>query len=252
MSSKLPRNEILLLFDIDGTLTLPRDTIKLEFEQFLYNKIKPLATLGVISGADLGKIIEQLGDRPLKEIDYIFPENGLVVIEHGVEIEKQSLKNHLGEEKIQRFINFVLKYISELKLPFKRGTFIEFRNGMMNVCPCGRQSCVPERTIFKEFDKQHNVRVKMIEALSKEFQDIDLTYSIGGEISFDAYPKGWDKTFCLRHVVKETKFKEIHFFGDMTEEGGNDYEIYNHPLTIGQKVRNPDDTKKILEDLFQI
>lgn len=253
MSSKFRRDEILLLFDIDGTLTLPRDIIEPEFEIFLYEKIKPLAKIGIVSGANLEKMLEQLnGHKPLQEIDYIFPENGLVVIENGVEMEKQSLIDHLGEQKIQRFINFVLKYISELELPFKRGTFLEFRNGMMNICPCGRQCSVAERKVFNEFDKIHNIRTKMIEALTKEFQDIDLTYSIGGKISFDAYPKDWDKTFCLRYVTKGTNFKEIHFFGDMTESGGNDHEIYNHMLTIGHKVRNPDETRKILEELFQI
>lgn len=38
----------------------------------------------------------------------------------------------------QEFINFVLHYIADLDIPIKRGTFIEFRNGMLNVSPIGR------------------------------------------------------------------------------------------------------------------
>jgi hypothetical protein len=57
------------------------------------------------------------------------------------------------------------------------------------------------------------VRTKMIDALQEKFGDLNLTYSIGGQISFDVFPRGWDKTYCLRHVEKEG-FKEIHFFGD--------------------------------------
>lgn len=39
----------------------------------------------------------------------------------------------------------------------------------------------------------------------------------GGQISFDVFPIGWDKTFCLRFVEKD-EYKEIHFFGDKTYE----------------------------------
>lgn len=202
----LSRDEILLLFDVDGTLTFPRSNIEPEFEEFLYTKIKPKATIGIVGGSDLEKMFEQLnGKRILQEFDYIFPENGLVQIEKGVEVGKQSIQNHLGEEVLQRFINYVLRYLSDLILPIKRGTFIEFRNGMMNVCPIGRQCTREERNSFNAYDNEHKIREKMIEALRKEFKDVDLQYSIGGQISFDVFPHGWDKTYSLRHATKGTK-----------------------------------------------
>jgi phosphomannomutase len=51
--------------------------------------------------------------------------------------------------------------------------------------------------------------------LQQKFPDYGLTYSIGGQISFDVFPNGWDKTFALKHVEDEG-FEEIHFFGDKT------------------------------------
>lgn len=63
--------------------------------------------------------------------------------------------------------------------------------------------------------------------------------SIGGQISFDVFPIGWDKTYCLRHI---RGYDEIHFFGDKTTEGGNDYEIYESDLTVGHSVTCPEDT----------
>lgn len=202
----IKRDEILLLFDVDGTLTPARKPIEPEFEEFLYTKIKPLATLGVVGGSDQPKIVEQLnGERVLKEFDYVFPENGLVHIEKGVEVSKQSIQKHLGEAVLKRFINFNLRYIADLDIPVKRGTFIEFRNGMINVCPIGRQCSYDERLDFVKYDKENLVRQKLIEALNKEFSDVDLKFSIGGQISVDAFPNGWDKTFCLRHVTKGTQ-----------------------------------------------
>lgn len=196
-------------------------------------------------------MFEQLnGKKILNQFDYIFPENGLVQIVNGVEVGKGSIQNHLGELTLQRFINFVLKYLSELELPIKRGTFLEFRNGMMNICPIGRQCTREERNMFHAYDNEHHIRKKMIEVLKKEFHNVDLTYSIGGQISFDVFPNGWDKTYCLRHVTKGTHFKEIHFFGDKTELGGNDHEIYNDPQTIGHKVSSPNDTMKLLKEMY--
>lgn len=129
--SNLSRHEILLLFDIDKTLTLPRDAIDPEFEEFLYSKVKPLAKIAIVTGADLQKIYEQMnGKKILSEFDYIFPENGIVHIENGEEVQKSSFSEKLGEETLTEFINFTLRYIADLALPFKRGTFIEYRNGM--------------------------------------------------------------------------------------------------------------------------
>lgn len=249
--SRYARSEVLLLFDVDGTLTMPRSNIEPAFESFLYTQIKPLATIGIVGGSDLEKMFEQLnGKGILEHFDYIFPENGLVQIERGVEVGKQSIHLHLGEATLQRFINYVLRYLSEVELPFKRGTFIEFRNGMMNVCPIGRQCTRDERNFFAAHDIEHGVRAKMIAALQKEFHDVDLTYSIGGQISFDVFPRGWDKTYALRHATKGTGFKEIHFFGDKTDPGGNDHEIFNDPRTIGHRVETPRDTQRILTEIF--
>lgn len=42
----------------------------------------------------------------------------------------------------------------------------------------------------------------------------------------------------------------IHFFGDKTDKGGNDHEIFEDSRTIGHKVTSPDDTKAQLQSLL--
>jgi phosphomannomutase len=84
----------------------------------------------------------------------------------------------LGEEKYQRLAKWCLRYISELEgLPAMRGTFIEFRTGMINVSPVGRNASNAERNAFEAWDKQSGCRAKMVEALRKEFLDLGLTYA---------------------------------------------------------------------------
>lgn len=90
--------------------------------------------------------------------DYLFSENGLVAHKGGELLEVASLKTHLGEANLQKLINFVLHYVADLAIPIKRGTFIEFRKGMLNVSPIGRNCSQEERDEFERFDAGAGVR----------------------------------------------------------------------------------------------
>ncbi|XP_020581367.1 phosphomannomutase isoform X2 [Phalaenopsis equestris] len=229
---------LIVLFDVDGTLTAPRKAITLKMLEFMQD-LRKVVTVGVVGGSDLVKISEQLGKSVITDYDYVFAENGLVAYKNGELIGKQNLKSFLGEEKLKEIINFTLHYIADLDIPIKRGTFIEFRSGMLNVSPIGRNCSQEERDDFEIYDKVHNIRSKMVSVLREKFEHLHLTFSIGGQISFDVFPKRWDKTYCLRYLED---FPEIHFFGDKTYKGGNDYEIYESERTVGHTVISPEDT----------
>ncbi|KAF7370849.1 Eukaryotic phosphomannomutase [Mycena sanguinolenta] len=220
-------NKKLVLFDVDETLTLARQSASPEMIQVL-SALKQKYVIGVVSGSNMVKISEQLVTPVIEDFDYVFTENGLVAYKKGKLLESQSFINYIGED---------------------RGTFVEFRSGMINVSPLGRNATIAERNQFEAYDKQHNVRAKFIEVLKEKFPDYGLTYSIGGKISFDVFPHGWDKTYCLKHVADE-EFEEIHFVGDKTQPGGNDYEIYADPRTIGHSVDGPAHTIRLLKEKF--
>jgi len=239
----------ICLFDVDGTLTLPRQVITEEMKDFM-EKLRTKVIVGIVGGSDLPKIKEQMGgDYFVESYDYVFAENGLVAYKKGVLTHCQSITKHLGEEKVQALINFCLSYMSKLKLPAKRGTFIEYRNGLINVCPVGRSCSQAERDAFGAHDGEHHVRQKFVQALEAEFAGNGLQFSIGGQISIDVFPVGWDKTYCLQHVDM-TNIKNVYFFGDKTLKGQNDYEIFSDERTIGHSVTSPEHTRSILENLF--
>ncbi|MBW0483152.1 hypothetical protein O181_022867 [Austropuccinia psidii MF-1] len=252
--SSRPLGSTLVLFDVDGTLTPARRSASPEMLALL-RKLRQKVVIGFVGGSDLVKIREQLETSPsesvLENFDYCFAENGLTAYKAGELLATQSFIKHLGEEKYKKLVNFCLREISELDIPIKRGTFVEFRNGMINVSPIGRNASTAERIEFENYDKEALVRAKFIEKLKKEFASFDLTFSIGGQISFDVFPTGWNKTYALRHV-ENAGFKEIHFFGDKTYEGGNDYEIFEDCRTIGHTVTCPEDTMEILQGLFHL
>ncbi|OAG31925.1 phosphomannomutase [Nematocida displodere] len=229
----------LFLFDVDGTLTPSREKVTEEMLTFL-RSLKDHGLTGFVGGSDLCKQKEQLGEECLKLFDFCFPENGLHFIKNGQEVSSQSYLEYVGEPTHTKLVNKIMQLMSEIDLPVKRGNFIELRSSMVNISPVGRSCSKEERKSFCAYDKEHKVREKMVTELKKDFGTV-LTFSIGGEISIDIFPIGWDKTYCLNHLAKEA-IGDIHFFGDMTHQGGNDYEISTDARVFSHTVTSPADT----------
>ena len=238
---------LLLLFDVDGTLSRPRNKIDHDMLMFLHN-IKKSVKLGIVSGSDLSKLEDQIGPDILNFFDYVFSENGVVAYHKGSCFHSNSLVKHLGEDYYQQLVNQFLLILSETHLPIKRGNFLELRTGMLNVCPIGRSCSQQERDEFEQYDKEHHVRETIVEKIYQSFShDLRFKASIGGQISIDVFPIGWDKTYCLQHLED---IDEIHFFGDRIQVGGNDYEIANDNRVIAHSVTDPQDTRKQVEKLL--
>jgi len=246
--SKRKHGDVLVLFDIDGTLTLPRKTAPKEIYTML-DALRKEYVIGTVGGSDFPKQKEQIGDDVLDRFDFAFPQNGLDAYNSEEKLATQNFAKFMGEDKIKALVNYCMVMLSKIDLPIKRGTFIEFRSGMINLSPIGRNCSQEEREAYAEYDAKHQIREKIVKELSEQFKDFKLQFSIGGQISIDIFPEGWNKTYCLRHV-EEYKFKEIHFFGDKTHKGGNDYEIFHDDNTVGHTVTSPQDTIAQVTKLF--
>jgi phosphomannomutase len=256
-----PLKDTICLFDVDGPLTPARLGASVETLDIL-QKLRQKCAIGFVGGSDLKKQEEQLGKPsgvPVTALfDFCFSENGLTAFKLGQPLSSNSFIRWIGEDQYKELANFCLHYIADLDIPIKRGTFIEFRNGMINISPIGRNASTQERHDFEAYDKTAKVREAFVAALKERFAHLGLTFSIGGQISFDVFPTGWDKTYCLQHLEAEAKkpggitYKNIHFFGDKTSPGGNDYEIFTDERTIGHTVESPSDTIRILKELFDL
>eukprot|EP01126_Amoeba_proteus_P031674 TRINITY_DN3100_c0_g1_i1.p1 TRINITY_DN3100_c0_g1~~TRINITY_DN3100_c0_g1_i1.p1 ORF type:complete len:249 (-),score=41.06 TRINITY_DN3100_c0_g1_i1:208-954(-) len=242
------RDNTLVLFDIDGTLTPARKTIQPHMRGMLV-ALRKKVFVGVVGGSDAAKQKEQLGEDFLQLVDFNFCENGLIAYHQGELFHSKSILNYLGNDRLKQLINWTLRYVADLDIPIKRGTFFEYRTGLLNISPIGRNCSQLEREEFCLYNKEHKILEAMVAAMKKEFEDFALTFSIGGQISFDVFPRGWDKTYCLNHV-RERNFKEIHFFGDKTSPGGNDFEIFSSDETIGHTVTSPEDTFQQVNQLW--
>jgi len=252
MAVEAERKKILCLFDVDGTLTKPRQEITDDMQKFMAEEVMPRCSVGLVGGSDKAKIIEQLrGSQVVSQYDYFFSENGLVAYRAGELVAEQSILKKIGEQNLQNLINFALGYMAKLQLPAKRGTFVEFRTGLINLCPVGRSCSLEERQEFAKHDEEQGVRSAFKAELEKNFGHLGLQFAMGGQISIDCFPTGWDKTFCLQYV-EGFGHQEIHFFGDKTAAGGNDHEIFEDARTVGHTVTGPEDTKLQLQKVLGI
>ena len=143
----------LLLFDVDGTLTPARRKITENMVDML-NLAKKEYVLGFVGGSDLAKQQEQLGDA-IHLFTYWFPQNGVQGYKDGIMFHDNNMVSTIGEERYQSLVNDCMRELSSQVLPFKRGTFIEHRTGMMNVAPAGRACSGVERDQFEKHDHEH-------------------------------------------------------------------------------------------------
>ena len=202
--------------------------------------------IAVVSGSDLPKLKEQLGNDLMTYFKYVFCENGLVAYKEGKMIGSNSFKQAVGQTNYNHIVNFALLEMSKLELPVKTGTFIELRTGNLNVCPIGRNCKQNERDEFFKLDKEQHIRENLINKFKEEFKEMGLSYSAGGQISIDIFLKGWDKTYCLRYL-KEC-YDSIFYFGDTCYEGGNDYEIsISKDIARSHQVSGPQETMQFLK-----
>lgn len=125
----------------------------------MINMLKKVKTLdniniGIVGGSNLKKQYEQLGEHVIKMFDWVFSENGLFGYKQEQKISEISIKEYLGEDNIKLIINKVLSYFSNIDIPVKRCTFIEFRTEMLNISHIGRNCSQKESEDFYKLDQE--------------------------------------------------------------------------------------------------
>lgn len=136
--------------------------------------------ISVIGGGTFNHINYQI--YPVKDmIEYIFTENGTIIHDRNKCIKALSLKDELNDIQTNLLINKILKLLSSIELPFKRGTFIEYRNGLINIAPIGRNCTLEERSLFVEFNNKNNVLKQLKNDIENfiEANKMDLSVTFG-------------------------------------------------------------------------
>ena len=209
------------IFDVDGTLTEPRQHIDTnfarEFIKWANERHREDEHLYIATGSDFEKTKQQLPQEVLDVFDGIFCCMG------------NELRNSSGN--ILKRSNFVIaddlnadleRILVNSKYTPKTGTHVEFRTGMVNFSTVGRNATHEQRLAYNTWDKKHSERQSIADYINNNYPDMEA--SVGGSISIDIIEKGKDKGQIIPWLL-DKGFSDIVFIGDRCFEGGNDWGI---------------------------
>ena len=89
-------NKEAYVFDVDGTLTVSRTEIDLEFKEFFLNFIADNEVY-IVTGSDYAKTLEQLGKEIMHSVKRSYQCSGNSIWEKGIEVKYNKWK--LGTEE---------------------------------------------------------------------------------------------------------------------------------------------------------
>ncbi|MCX5886337.1 MAG: hypothetical protein NT096_10585 [Proteobacteria bacterium] len=263
-----------LLFDIDNTLTPPRQPLTKFMSDVLSNINIPFH---VAAGSHFPLLDAQFF-QPLYEYGFhkqfeAFISNGAIHYTCDYSKGKNltlvtsfNIRNYLGETDYTRVIEILNRLESSKEFPIPPsvkvvGNKITFRESMINFSPIGRVekedfNSIRNRYEFADFDRKTGFRSKLLLFLRNELTDLirakRLTITLGGQTSFDIGIEDQDKTIAVRTILDQC-IDKIIFVGDDLREDGNDAAIRHYvertkaPVEL-REVTSYIDTVKYLLD----
>ena len=202
------------IFDVDGTLTPSRKKIEPEFAEFFQDFIKN-NHVSLVTGSDREKTLEQVTPEIYNSCKRVYNCSGSDVYEGDLIVYRNEWEL---PKDVERFLQDELDFS---QFPVRNGNHIERRPGGVNFSILGRDSDpMLGRKEYISWDRIHSERKFIALRVIDMFPDI--TVALGGQTGIDIGPKGSDKSQILRDFDKTD---DVHFFGDMMNEGQNDYPL---------------------------
>lgn len=209
-------NKVCYVFDVDGTLTKPRERMDPSFanEFLLWSMGKQCY---ISTGSDFDKTRQQVPWDILDCFQSIFCCMANEV--------RSSIGNilHKSEFIIPDALEQDLAlFLQATSFPYKTGNHLEFRTGMVNFSIVGRNATKEQRDEYNVWDGIHMERAKIAEFINYNYPALEA--SVGGSISIDIIELGQDKGQTI-HYLENAGATKIVFVGDKCESGGNDHGI---------------------------
>lgn len=203
----------VFLFDIDGTLTEPRQPMTALMAEFMRHFAQSVATV-LVTGSDWPKVCEQVPEQVRHHCLAIFCCAGAELWRNEQRIA------HRPYDFPEGLVDAFKELAFDSPYPIRLGRHVEVRTGLLNVSVVGRNAGTKERSAYRDFDERMGERRRIAARLAKQFPDFD--YTIGGDISIDITPRGWSKAQVLPTILEIVPNAAVRFFGDRMGPGGND------------------------------
>ena len=209
----------LYLFDVDGTLTHPRQPIDEEFADVFLSWVRDgNKKVYLVTGSDIEKTKQQIFPSFIDQCEGIFTCSGNVFYSAGRKIYENSLEIPDG------LLDNLQLYLRESLWKSKQGAHIEIRSGMINFSTVGRNASPNLREAYNRWDRTHMEREDIVAYLKDLHPSMEV--AIGGAISVDIYPVGSNKGQVVEQLQdRHGKDVSLIFVGDKNMPGGNDWPL---------------------------
>ena len=224
-------------------MTPARKSISPEFLHFFY-EFSLHNDVYLVTGSDREKTLEQVTPGIYNLSKRVYNCSGSDVYEGDLNVYRDDWEL---PKDVERHLENELLFS---KFPVRNGIHIEHRPGGVNFSILGRGStCFVEREEYIKWDEQTNERKEIARRLKLKFPELEV--NIGGQTGLDLGAPGSNKSQILRDFRLG---EEIVFFGDMMEEGENDYALAKAVKEMGGKayqVKDHTDTRTRLEGIYE-
>lgn len=200
---------MLLLFDVDGTLTPSRGIMDPGFKDWFTRHAMAMSVL--VTGSDPAKTREQVGDD-LFERMVVYNCAGNQVSNRGIEVSRNDWDPPDGFEA------WLMAHVDSSPYQIRTGRHVERRVGLINLSVVGRNATQGTRKHYHEWDNASNERIRLAALISETWPGVDAT--VAGETGIDIYPSGRSKAQLASALSDHAP---LHFFGDRMDPAGNDH-----------------------------
>ena len=206
----------IFLFDIDGTLTPPRQPMEQNFAScFLQWASQNIVYL--VTGSDIDKVKEQVSEEIRHACDGVFCCSA-----NQLYCKDELIYTNEFEPSVPLLLDLG-HFLDLSSYNIRTGNHIERRPGVINFSIVGRNANLKQRKQYHNYDEECGERHKIVDFINSEYEELEA--SIGGQISVDVYRRGCNKSQAITWLNANHKNFYVIFFGDQINPVGNDYPI---------------------------
>jgi phosphomannomutase len=240
----------LIVFDLDGTLAKSKTSLDAEMSSLIH-ALLGVVRVAVISGGAWPQFESQVlaklpRDERLMRMS-LLPTCGTKFFTYE-SAWRELYSEDLSADEKAKIVGALKKSFADAGFEVARvwGDTIEDRGSQVTLSALGQQAPLDAKAEWDpDFAKRRKIKA-ILDTLIPEF-----SVRMGGKTSIDVTRHGIDKAYGLRKLrdILGITLKEMLFIGDALFVGGNDHPAREAGV-LSIQVRDPDETKRVIETLL--